>query len=105
MITEKELTDAIRECESEPITPNKVSKLADFYIIYEHLFGQPVDTAYSYAPQAEKVIYTDGGNEFLQAINGKDTEKVMAIIDELMEAVKILQPRMYDGVICRISEI
>lgn len=105
MITEKELTDAIRECESEPITPNKVSKLADFYIIYEHLFGQPVDTAYSYAPQAEKVIYTDGGNEFLQAINGKDTEKVVAIIDELMEAVKILQPRMYDGVICRLSEI
>lgn len=105
MITEKELTDAIRECESEPITPNKVSKLADFYIIYEHLFGQPVDTAYSCAPQAEKVIYTDGGNEFLQAINGKDTEKVMAIIDELMEAVKILQPRMYDGVICRLSEI
>ena len=105
MITEKELTDAIRECESEPITPNKVSKLADFYIIYEHLFGQPVDTAYSYAPQAEKVIYTDGGNEFLQAVNGKDTEKVVAIIDELMEAVKILQPRMYDGVICRLSEI
>ena len=105
MITEKELMDAIRECESEPITPNKVSKLADFYIIYEHLFGQPVDTAYSYAPQAEKVIYTDGGNEFLQAVNGKDTERVMAIIDELMEAVKILQPRMYDGVICRLSEI
>lgn len=105
MITEKELTDAIRECETEPITPNKVSKLADFYIIYEHLFGQPVDTAYSYAPQAEKVIYTDGGNEFLQAVNGKDTEKVVAIIDELMEAVKILQPRMYDGVICRLSEI
>ena len=94
MITEKDLTDAIRECESEPITPNKVSKLADFYIIYEHLFGQPVDTSYSYAPQAEKVIYTDGGNKFLQAVNGKDTEKVMAIIDELMEAVKILQPRM-----------
>ena len=105
MITEKDLTDAIRECESEPITPNKVSKLADFYIIYEHLFGQPVDTAYSYAPHAEKVIYTDSGNEFLQAVNGKDTEKVMAIIDELMEAVKILQPRMYDGVIYRISEI
>ena len=105
MITEKDLTDAIRECESEPITPNKVSKLADFYIIYEHLFGRPVDTAYSYAPQAEKVIYTDGGNEFLQAVNGKDTEKVVAIIDELMEAVKILQPRMYDGVICRLSEI
>ena len=105
MITEKDLTDAIRECESEPITPNKVSKLADFYIIYEHLFGQPVDTAYSYAPQAEKVIYTDGGNEFLQAVNGKDTEKVVAIIDELMEAIKILQPRMYDGVLCRLSEI
>ena len=105
MITEKELMEAIKECESEPITPAKVSKLADFYIIYEHLFGMPVKSAYSYAPSAEKVIYTDGGNEFLQAVDGKDAEKVMAIIDELMEAVKILQPRMYDGVIRRLYEI
>ena len=105
MITEKELMAAIKECESEPITPNKVSKLADFYIIYEHLFGQPVDTAYSYAPSAEKVICTDGGTEFLQAVNGKDAEKVMAVVDELLEAVKVLQPRMYDGVLRRLSEI
>ena len=37
MITEKELLSAIAECEAEPITAAKVGKLADFYIIYDHL--------------------------------------------------------------------
>lgn len=105
MITEKELTDAIRECETEPITPNKVSKLADFYIIYEHLFGQPYEADYSYANQIEKTISVTGDSDFMKAVNGKDTEKVMAVVDELLEAVKVLQPRMYDGVLRRLSEI
>ena len=33
MITEKELLQAIAECEAEPITAAKIAKLADFYII------------------------------------------------------------------------
>ena len=105
MITEKELMEAIKECESEPITPAKVSKLADFYIIHEHLFGMPMENGYSYASNVEKVLQTNGGTEFLQAVDGKNSEKVMAIIDELLEAVKLLQPRMYDSVLRRLYEI
>lgn len=105
MITEKELTDAIRECETEPITPNKVSKLADFYTIYDHLFGMPYEADYSYASQIEKTISVTGDSDFIKAVNGKDAEKVMAVVDELLEAVKVLQPRMYDGVLRRLSEI
>ena len=41
----------------------------------------------------------------MKAVNGKDAEKVMAVVDELLEAVKVLQPRMYDGVLRRLSEI
>lgn len=105
MITERELLDAIRECEAEPITPNKVSKLADFYTIYDHLFGMPYEAAYSYANQIEKTISVTGDSDFMKAVNGKDAEKVMAVVDELLEAVKVLQPRMYDGVLRRLSEI
>ena len=105
MITEKELMEAIAECEADPVTPAKVSKLADFYIIYDHLFGMPVDDGYSYAGNVENVIQTNGDTEFLSTVNGKDAEKVLAVIDELLEAVKLLQPRMYDGVIRRLHEI
>lgn len=105
MITEKELMAAIAECEADPVTPAKVSKLADFYIIYDHLFGAPIEEGYSYAGSVESVIQSNGDTEFLQAVDGKDAEKVLAIIDELLNAVRVLQPRMYDGVIRRLHEI
>lgn len=105
MITEKELIDAIRECESEPVTLAKVSKLADFYTVYDHLFGMPVDDGYSYAGNVENIIQTNSDTEFLLIVNGKDAEKVLMVIDELLEAIKLLQPRMYDGVMRRLREI
>lgn len=105
MITERELLEAIKECEAEPITGSKISKLADFYTIYNYLFGMPYDAAYSYANQIGNTINVNGDSDFMHAVNGKDTERVMGIIDELLEAVKLLQPRMYDGVMHRISEI
>ena len=76
MITEKDLLNAIKECEAEPITAQKVGKLADFYIIYDHLFGQPYNTIYSEAVKPEKEIWTKGGSKFLLAINGKSPDKV-----------------------------
>jgi hypothetical protein len=105
MITERELLRAIDECQQEPITSSKRGTLADLFIIYDHLFGQPISVGYSYDNKIEKQIYTNGDTEFLLTVNGKDTEKVMAVLDELMEATKTLHPRMYDGVLQRLSDI
>ena len=106
MITEKELLDAIRQCEREPVTQSKISRLADFYIVYDHLFGEPYGSMYSEARQPENSkILTNGGSKFLHAVNGKDAEKVWQIIDELMDAVKALHPRMYDRIFEKIADI
>lgn len=105
MITEKELLQAIRECEAEPITASKIGKLADFYIIYDHLFGAPYDNQYSYANEPENHIKTNGDSQFLRIVDGKKSEKVWKIMDELMEAVKTLHPKMYDRVVEKISDI
>ena len=105
MITEKELLRAIDECQQEPITSSKRGTLADLYIIYDHLFGAPITSDYSYENKAENLIYTNGGNEFLQAAIGKDVEKVMNVLNELVEAVKTLHPRMYTRVIEKLTDI
>ena len=105
MITERELLRAIDECQQEPITSSKRGTLADLFIIYDHLFGKPMNTGYSYENKVENTIQTKGDTEFLRLVNGKDTEKVMAVLDELMEATKTLHPRMYDGVLQRLSDI
>ena len=106
MITEKELLQAIRECEAEPITPSKFRKLADFYIIYDHLFGVPYEAEYSYSNKVgNPTIETSSDTEFLKAVNGKPSDKVWAILDEIMEVVKTLHPKMYDKAIDKINDL
>lgn len=105
MITEKEIDQYIEYCLQEPVTSNKRNILADLIIIKDYLFGEPIQAGYSYDNKIEKQIYTSGDTEFLETVNGKDSEKVMAILDELMEATKVLQPRIYNQVIKKIYAI
>ena len=105
MITERELLRAIDECQQEPITSSKRGTLADLFIIYDHLFGMPMNAGYSYENKVENIIEVNGDTEFLEIVNGRDTEKVMAIIDELMSVTKTLQPRIYDQVLKKITDL
>lgn len=104
MITERDLLQEIEFCQEQPITDKKFERLASCFIVYDHLFGEPYDAMYSEARQPEKTIQTNGGSDFLRAVNGKISEKVWPIIDELMEATKTLHPRMYNRVIEKITD-
>lgn len=117
MITEKEIAQAIEECMREPVTGNKRAVLADLIIIQDYLFGDPMQAqeaqqpipmqSYS-APQIEQVetyIETSGDSEFLRAVDGRKADKVWKLIDELVEAVKILHPRMYTTFIDKVQDL
>lgn len=106
MIAEKELLQAIQECESEPTTMAKISKLADFYIIYDHLFGgSKHETEYSSdTGETSEIISVSGNSEFLRTINGKKSDKVWAVIDELVSVIQVINPRLYNGVIRKLDE-
>lgn len=106
MITEKELLQAIQECESEPITMAKIAKLADFYTIYDHLFAASnyeIERS-SDAGEAHEAIRVTGDSEFLRTVNGKKSDKVWSVIDELVSVIQIINPRLYDGVIRKLKE-
>lgn len=117
MITEKEVAQAIEECLREPVTGNKRAVLADLIIIQDYLFGEPMQAqeapqpmpmqSYS-APPTERVetyIETNGDSEFLKAVDGRKAERVWKLMDELVEAVKILHPRMYSTFIDKIQDL
>lgn len=101
MITERELLEAIRKCERDPVTYNSCEKLANYYIIYDHLFGEPRDTV---SREIEKVISVDGDTEFLQIVNGMNSEKVWSVMDELLTTIQVINPRLYDGVIRKLTD-
>ena len=117
MITEKEVEQAIKECLREPVTGNKRSVLADLIIIQDYLFGAPMQAqevphpmpmqSYSAPPmeQVETYIETNGDSEFLKAVDGRKAGKVWKLIDELVEAVKILHPRMYTTFIDKVQDL
>lgn len=117
MITEKEVAQAIEECMREPVTGNKRAVLADLIIIQDYLFGEPMQAQevpqqmpmQSYSAQhmehVENYIQTTGDSEFLKAIDGRKADKVWKLMDELVEAVKILHPRMYTTFIDKVQDL
>ena len=117
MITEKEVAQAIDECMREPVTGTKRAVLADLIIIQDYLFGEPTRAqevpqpmpmqSYSAptAEQVETIVETNGDSEFLKAVDGRKTERVWKLIDELVEAVKTLHPRMYTTFIDKVQDL
>ena len=117
MITEKEVEQAIQECMRDPITGNKRAVLADLIIIQDYLFGEPKRAqevqqpmpmqSYSAPPMEQVEIYveTNGDSEFLKAVDGRKAERVWKLINELVEAVKILHPRMYTTFIDKVQDL
>ena len=63
--------------------------------------------SYSAPPmeQVETYIETNGDSEFLKAVDGRKADKVWELMDELVEAVKILHPRMYTTFIDKVQDL
>lgn len=108
MITEHDLQEAIAECEGQRNpTVNTCLKLAAFYTIRDKMFpaeqdkGMALRPMYSYARSEEEMNMQ---SEFMQAISNVDQERLMHVMDELMSTVKIVIPKLYDGVMMKLTE-
>ena len=113
MITEQDLQEAIAECEGQR-NPNATTciKLAAFYTIKNQLYGpapEPEPLRYSRATDPNPQIGADvvryhGDSDFANAITNKDSATAWAIMDELMTALQVVNPRLYDSVMRKIAE-
>ena len=104
MITEKDLQEAIQECQGikNPSVQTCI-KLAAFYTIKEHMYGNiPEDEGYSFRSD-ERFIEYESDSEFGQLIPGRPAAEIWAIMDEAMEALQVLNPRLYANIIRRIG--
>lgn len=103
MITEKDLQEAIQECQGikNPSVQTCI-KLAAFYTIREHMYGRDPGEGYSYSPR-ERFVEYESDTEFGRLIGGKPAEEAWALMDETMEALQVLNPRLYANVIRRVG--
>lgn len=102
MITRRELDGAIRECEDAPTTYQNCEKLATFYTIREHAFGEE-STELEYSYDGPQGVGEFGESDFLQAVAGREEPEIWRILDELMDTILITNPRLYQGVMRKIK--
>ena len=110
MITEKDLKEAIAECEGERNpNANTCIKLAAFYTILNNMYGNPeIPNNYSMAAapsdSSDDMDYlTD--SEFSQIIADKGIEKAFPVIDELIATLSVLNPKLYQSVLRKLADI
>lgn len=99
MIDEKELKAWIARLETEQSSWPNYEKLAALYIIQNQQGNQsaPAPAAMYFSAPASDVVY--GDSDFMQAVSSRAPEQAWAIVDELMDALKVTNARMYDTVI------
>lgn len=107
MITEQDLQEAIAECQGvRNPTMNTCIKLAALYTIQNQLFVKPEQpkaaeaASYSYSAGNEIDYYSD--SEFWKKARYKDINDLIPVIDELMNTLSIVNPRLYDAVLQKI---
>lgn len=96
MISLDKINETILELERSDTTFSTCEKLAACYTVRDHL------QQYNVAPETK--VTQEGSSEFIQAINGKNPDRLWPIMDELMQTVAMLQPRIYEKVIDRIRD-
>lgn len=97
MIREADLREAIAECQGERNpNANTCIKLAAYYTILNNMNEE--------APRASFAAAEYHSNsEFGQVIAGVDTDRIMAVIDELMDTLEVLMPRLYNATIEKLK--
>lgn len=92
MISEQELVDAITQYEnSDNPTAQTCIALASFYAVKDRLY--PKRQEYS------------SDTEFGYYVAKCSPDRLMEVMDELMDTLKVLNPQLYEGVIQRLSDI
>lgn len=111
MITEQDLQEAIAECQGQRNpNANTAIKLAAFYTIRRELYGEEKNDrqlpGYSFqaAPETptEAMIQNPSGSDFARLIDGRRQEEVWPLMDEMMDTIHAIHPRLYRAVLERL---
>lgn len=106
MIKEADLIEAIAECQGERNPDARTCiKLAAYYTILNNISQkEPTKelTGYSRKEPPEQVRY-NSGSEFSKVIQRMEINDILDIMDELMDTVKVLSPKLYRATISKLD--
>ena len=107
MMDLREIEWAISQLEQQESSWTACAKLADLYAIRNQMQGDR--PAMAAAPQKSQLpdcqALQPGQSDFLQAVSGKPAQDAWAVMDELMQTLEAIQPRVYTSVMRKIQGI
>lgn len=105
----KEIEWAIHELENQESSETRYSLLASLYTCRNEMLGlsaqQPQVMAYSEAPAPVEQLERYGDSDFLRTVQGRDPGAAWAVIDELMETLRVVNPRAYESVMRKMQRL
>ena len=111
MITERDLDEAIAECQGKRNpTASDCIKLSAFLQLKEKMFPEKVEPisiptkSYSYSAGNDSVQYSSE-SEFGRLVYGKEIDQILPFLDDLVETVKVINPRLYNAFIGKIKAL
>lgn len=105
MFTQAELMDAIDELEKGKHSIQNCEKLAAIYTVLDHLYEPVYDRGYSGDNKIEPEIGLYGKSEFLRTISGKPSKETWLLVDELIEALSVLNPRLQSNFLDKLRAL
>lgn len=101
MFSEAELLDAIDQIEQGKHSIQNCERLAAIYTVLDHMYGKErpimVDTGYSNESKIEAEVGQYGKSDFLMTVAGKSAKEAWLLMDELIEAITVLNPRLMNN--------
>lgn len=108
LLDPKEIDLEIAKWEYLESSYENYAKLADLYIIRDHM-ALPAEAAHAYEAECSAepapIVGHYGNSDFYEAISGKDPARVWSIMDDLMDTIHTVNPRVYDGVMRKIRSV
>lgn len=109
-LTRREVQAEIAMREGAGLDRRTLQDLANLYIVRDKLFPEdaPVyERGYSSAPaplEADTLQNYDS-SDFLQAVSGKSAPSAWTVMDELMDDLRAVNPKVYDSVMRKLREL
>ena len=99
MISIEQINGEISVLEEEKPTHVIMQKLASLYIVRDHMgIGEPQLAVIQSMPSLGTK------SEFAQLIDGMDIKSFALIMDDLMNTLAIINPRLYESVMIKLAE-
>ena len=106
MLDVKEIDSEIARLEYVESSYSNYAKLADLYTIRNQMKASETQSESVEAfPVATPVARVYGDSIFLQKVAEKDPQEVWSIIDELMDTLRVVNPKVYQNIMRRIEDL